>query len=127
MAKGGRVIWNELVTGNQKGSGDFLAGLFGWERKEVDMGPMGTYTLFQADGQDVAGMMDPLTEFSRNRPPFWSLYVEVDDVDACAERAEALGGAKIAGPEDIPDVGRVCMVTDPDGTPICMMKPLPSA
>lgn len=127
MAKGGKVIWNELVTTNQKASGDFLASLFGWERKEVDMGPMGTYTLFQADGQDVAGMMDPLTEFSRSRPPFWSLYVEVDDVDACAERAEVLGGAKIAGPEDIPNVGRVCMVTDPDGTPICMMKPLPPA
>lgn len=123
MAKGGRILWNELITDDQKACGDFFTGLLGWQRKEVDAGPMGTYTLFQVGGEDVAGMMNPVTEFSKGRPPFWSAYIEVDDVDACAAKAEELGGKVIAIPADIPDVGRVCMITDPSGAPVCLITP----
>lgn len=123
MAKGKGILWNELVTQDQKACGDFFAGLLGWDRKEVDAGPMGIYTLFQVDGKDVAGMMNPLTDYSKARPPFWSAYIEVDDVDACVAKVEELGGAVIAAPEDIPNVGRVCMIEDPAGAPICLMKP----
>ena len=84
---------------------------------------MGTYTLFQADGKDVAGMMNPLTDFSKGRPPFWAAYIEVVDVDASAVKAVQLGGKLIETPGDVPDVGRVCMITDPSGAPICLMTP----
>lgn len=127
MASGKRVLWNELVTTDQKACGDFFAGLLGWDRKEVDMGPMGVYTLFQANGEDVAGMMNPLSDYSKARPPFWAVYVEVDDVDECAAKVKNLGGAVIAAPEDIPDVGRVCMISDPTGAPVCLMKPVAAA
>lgn len=50
-------IWHELVTADQPTSGAFFSELFGWTRKKVDAGPFGTYTLFQMNGQDVAGMI----------------------------------------------------------------------
>lgn len=118
-----KFVWNELITSNQKASGDFFCELFGWERQEVDMGPMGVYTLFKEDGDDVAGMMDPLTDYSQSRPPFWSAYIQVDDVDAYAAKAEELGGMIIAPPENVPNVGRVCMLADPEGAPVCLMAP----
>ncbi|NNG04087.1 MAG: VOC family protein [Inquilinus sp.] len=120
----GTFIWNELVTTDQERCGAFYGALLGWTRKDVDMGPMGTYTLFQQDGRDVAGMMDPTTEYSRARPPHWSAYVAVDDIDACFERVAALGGEIIAAPEDIPGVGRVGMIADPTGAPLCFMTPI---
>ena len=118
-----KFIWNELVTSDQNTSGEFFSKLFGWERQEIDTGAQGTYTLFQEDGQDVAGMMNPATDYSRSRPPFWAGYIEVDDVDAYVSKVEELGGNIIAPPEDIPNVGRVCMISDPSGAPICLMAP----
>jgi len=127
MIEDATFIWNELVTTDQQACGAFYSALLGWTRKEVDAGPAGTYTVFQNDGRDVAGMMNPATEFSRARPPFWSAYIAVRDIDACAARVAELGGKVIAGPEDIPDVGRVCMLTDPTGAPVCLMTPAGNA
>jgi predicted enzyme related to lactoylglutathione lyase len=127
MTKRASFVWNELVPIDQKVCGDFYSDLLGWSRKEVDMGRLGIYTVFQQDGADVAGMMNPATEFSKRRPPFWSAYIAVEDIDACVGRVIELGGEIIAPPEDIPDVGRVCMLTDPSGAPVCLMTPLKRA
>lgn len=56
MNEPGTFIWNELVTPDQHIAGPFYSGLFGWDRREVDAGPLGTYTLFRRHGQDVAGI-----------------------------------------------------------------------
>lgn len=120
----GTFIWNELITPDQQKCGDFYAALLDWSRKEVE-GPVGPYTLFRKNGKDVAGMMNPETEYSRARPPFWSAYIAVDDIDACVARVPALGGEIIAPPVDVPGIGRVCMLADPMGAPICLMTPEP--
>jgi predicted enzyme related to lactoylglutathione lyase len=123
MSTHGKFIWNELVTSDQKTCGEFYSKLLSWSRKEVDMGPLGTYTLFQQGGKDIAGMMKPATDYSQSRGPWWSAYIAVDDIDGCAARVVDLGGEIIAPPEDIPGVGKVCMLTDPSGAPVCLMTP----
>ncbi len=123
MSNGGEFIWNELITHDQKTSGKFYSELFGWQRKEVDAGPLGVYTMFQRDGKDVAGMMNPTIEYTQKLGPRWYAYVAVGDVDETAARAVDLGGTIIAGPEDIPGVGRLCLLADPTGAPIRLMKP----
>ncbi len=120
------IIWNELVTSNQNQSGEFFNKLLGWECTEIHTGQHGTYTLFRKDDVEVAGMMNPVSDYSQNRPPFWIAYIKVDDVDAHVSKVEKLGGKVIASPEDIPNVGRVCMISDPSGAPICLMAPIPS-
>jgi predicted enzyme related to lactoylglutathione lyase len=92
-------IWNELITSDQKTSGDFYSQIFGWERKEVDAGPLGTYTIFRHNDKDVAGMMNPTIDYTRKLGARWYAYVAVEDIDACTARAEELGGTLIAGPE----------------------------
>jgi predicted enzyme related to lactoylglutathione lyase len=96
MKVSGIFTWHELVTSDRNVCGEFCSTLFGWERHEINMGPHGTYTLFQKSGNEVAGMTDPLTEYARTRAPFWAGYVEVDDVDACAAMVEGLGGKTVA-------------------------------
>lgn len=59
MADDNPFIWHELVTAHQGASGAFFCGLLGWTQRRVDAGVFGTYTLFQANGRDVAGMMNP--------------------------------------------------------------------
>ena len=115
-------IWHELVTPDQARSGQFFCGLFGWTRREVDAGPFGTYTLFQKNGQDVAGMMNPTAD-TPDKGSFWHAYVAVEDVDACARMAPLLGGRLLVGPHDVPDVGRICVVADPTGAVAHLMQP----
>jgi hypothetical protein len=124
MIEHGTFFWNQLVTTDQKKSGDFYCELFGWSRREVDAGPFGSYTLFQHDGKDVGGMMNPTTDYSRSRPSWWQAFIAVADVDACAVRIMQLGGAVIEPPHDIPGVGRACLLADPMGAPVCLMTPV---
>ena len=115
-------IWHELVTSDQNKSGTFFTELFGWTKTEVDAGKFGTYTLFQKNGQDVAGMMNHTPE-TPSKESFWHSYINVDDVDSCAERASTLGGKVIVPPHDVPDVGRICIVEDPTGAIAHLMQP----
>jgi len=116
-------IWHELVTSDQKKSGSFFIELLGWTSKEVDAGEFGTYTLFQKDGQDVAGMMNPTSNTPGDKS-YWHSYIAVEDVDICAKRTSELGGKVLVPPHDIPDVGRICIVSDPTGAVTHLMQPI---
>jgi predicted enzyme related to lactoylglutathione lyase len=124
MVEHGTFIWNELITTDQKKSGDFYSELVGWSRREVDAGPLGTYTVFQKDGKDVASMMNPTVDYTQSRPPSWYAYISVDDIDTLASRVTQLGGEIIVPPQDVPGVGRVCMLSDPTGAVIRLMTPI---
>ena len=116
-------IWQELVTPDQEVSGAFFSKLFGWNLKQVDAGEFGTYTLFQKEGQDIAGMMNP-TPDTPGKGSYWHSYIAVEDVDNCAMQATELGGKVLVLPHDVPDVGRVCAVSDPTGAIIHLMQPI---
>jgi predicted enzyme related to lactoylglutathione lyase len=124
MIDHGTFLWNELVTSDQKKCGTFYCELLGWTRKEVDSGPFGIYTVFQHKGKDVAGMMNPTIEYTKSRLPSWYAYIAVEDVDACASRVEQMGGKIIEPPADVHGVGRVCMLADPTGAVVRLMKPM---
>jgi predicted enzyme related to lactoylglutathione lyase len=59
-------------------------------------------------------------------PPNWGSYVTVADVDATARTAVELGGKVVHGPQDIPGVGRMAVIVDPQGAAlsvICYSQP----
>lgn len=116
-------IWQELVTSDQEASGAFFSKLLGWNLKQVDAGAFGTYTLFQKEGQDIAGMMSP-TPDTPGKGSYWHSYIEVEDIDNCAKQAIALGGKVLVPPHDVPDVGRICAVSDPTGATVHLMQPV---
>lgn len=129
MVNYGTIMWNELVTADQKKAGDFYSGLLGWTRKEIDAGPLGTYTIFQKDNKDVAGMMNPTkTDYEQeSKPPRWNTYIAVEDIEAVAARVTELGGKILEPVNDIPNTGKVCMIADPTGAMILLMQPAPEA
>ncbi|MFC2026778.1 VOC family protein [Chloroflexota bacterium] len=116
-------IWNELDTTDQKESGAFFNKLLGWTLKEVDAGEFEIYTIFQKDGQDIAGMMNPTPE-SPKKQSQWQTYIAVDDVDVCAEKTVKLGGKVLVPPHDVPEFGRVCLIADPTGATVPLVTPI---
>jgi predicted enzyme related to lactoylglutathione lyase len=53
----------------------------------------------------------------------WIAHVQVEDVDATAARAKALGGRIFKEPTDIPTVGRFAVIADPQGAAIAIFTP----
>ncbi len=121
----GTFTWNYLVTEDQEVSGDFYSQLFGWEKREVNAGPFGTYTIFSQNGKDVAGMMNATVDYTRKIGSRWYAFVAVEDIDVSMTKAKELGATVITGPDDVPGVGRTCLLADPKGALIPLMQPAP--
>jgi hypothetical protein len=49
--------------------------------------------------------------------------VLVDDVDAIAAKAKALGGKIVVEPFDVATIGRLAVLVDPQGAAIAVLKP----
>jgi predicted enzyme related to lactoylglutathione lyase len=109
----GAFSWCELMTPDVASAKRFYGELFGWEMLDMPMEDM-TYTVLKAAGGPVGGIL-PTPKAAAGMPPHWGIYVTVEDVDATALRAVALGGKICMGPQDIPNVGRFCVIQDPSG------------
>lgn len=112
----GTFSWVELMTSDLKGAEAFYGKLFGWAFKDGPINGM-EYRIVAAGDQDVGGLM-ALPENLKQAPPSWGAYVTVDDVDETSRQAESLGGKVLMQPHDIPTVGRIAVIQDPQGAVI---------
>lgn len=124
--KHGDFIWYELLTGDADAAQAFYGPLVGWTY--TDSGQEGMdYRIFHAGETPIGGLMAITPDMaSHGARPTWLGYVTVDDVDKCVESIEHGGGKTMMPAMDIPDVGRIAMVTDPQGAPFYVMKPASS-
>lgn len=116
-------IWYELMTSDTKAARAFYGEVVGWHAEAF--GLTGDYTLLGPPGADkVAGLMPLPPEVSAaGGRPMWLGYVAVRDVDARAAAIEEAGGAIRRAPFDIPEVGRVAVVADPQGATFMLIQP----
>jgi predicted enzyme related to lactoylglutathione lyase len=121
----GDFIWYELMTTDAEGAKGFYDALVGWNIGESAPEYNGYRMINRTDGKFAGGVL-PLTDEMQQRGarPAWLGYIYVPDVDEAAESIERSGG-KTLMKHDIPNVGRIAMVTDPQGAPFYVMKPLP--
>ena len=115
----GTVTWNELIT-TDPAAIKFYEQVLGVTTSTVDMGP-GEYTLFHVNDQMVGGSTPPPME---GVPNHWHVYFAVEDADATAAKATELGGSVMVAPFDTP-VGRIAILTDPQGAVFSVLKPAP--
>lgn len=116
----GDHIWYELLTTDPEAASDFYTYVVGWKVRGSGQPGM-DYRLWSApDGADVGGLMK--TPDGASMPPIWLGYVGVSDVDAKAVEVTRSGGAIHMPPTDIPNVGRLAMVADPQGVIFYVMR-----
>jgi predicted enzyme related to lactoylglutathione lyase len=117
----GTPTWNECVTGDVKAAAAFYAEVLGMGSEDMDMGEAGTYTvLTNVEGRQIGGCMD-LGMFPEGTRPHWNVYFNVEDVDASVTQAERLGATTLAPAMDVPGVGRMAMLADPQGATFWVM------
>jgi len=119
----GVFVWDELGTSDADGAQRFYEQVFGWTTS--DMGEeYGGYRIFNRGETGVAGVM---TLPDSSIPPHWQPYVAVGDPDATTAKAKELGGSVLAEPMDVPKVGRIAVLSDPQGAVFGIIKPEPSS
>lgn len=121
--KHGDFIWYELLTTDADAAAAFYGKVLIWSVADSGMPGM-DYRIINAGAHSVGGLMQITQEMANGGArPTWLSYVAVDDVDACVTSIEHGGGRIMMPAMDIPDVGRMAMVTDPQGAPFYVMKP----
>lgn len=120
--KHGDFVWYELMTTDAGAAQEFYAPLLGWSLADSGHPDM-DYRLASKNGVDVAGLMQLSPEMTAGGArPAWLGYIAIDDVDASVAALEKAGGLVMMPATDIPGVGRMAMVTDPQGAPFYVMK-----
>lgn len=114
----GTFSWIELGTSDQEAAKRFYTQLFGWTAQDNPIGDDAYYTMLHLDGKPVAGLYRVPPEMGI--PPRWTSYITVDDVDTTTAQVELLGGSVIEQPFDIAEFGRMSLLQDPTGAPICL-------
>ena len=116
----GAFSWSELMTREPEAAAAFYGKLFGWRVESMDMGG-GPYHLVKVGDTSVGGIMKTPAD-AGPMPPAWGCYVTVDDADAIVAQAVALGGQVVVPAMDIPGVGRMAVIADPQGAALSVMQ-----
>lgn len=123
IAAGTTFPWHELYVPDAEAGKSFYKEALGWDSQDFDMGEMGNYPMLIANGKPIAGIMGTANNPDMSSvPPHWSVYVAVEDVDSTVSKVESLGGSVVVPAMDVPSVGRMCLLQDPQGAHFWVYK-----
>lgn len=121
--KPGHGGWHELHATDGGSALEFYGAQFGWQKvRAMDMGPMGTYLMFNCGaGEPVGGMMN-----DANAPrPYWLYVFNVEDIERGREAVQGNGGSVLMGPHEVPSGEWVIHARDPQGARFALVGPKP--
>ena len=125
-AVGKTFVWHEVYAPDAEAAVSFYTQALGFGTQKMEMGEMGSYTMLTKDGVGVAGVLSTNQPEMQGVPPHWATYLAVDDVDAKVEACKALGATVAVPAMDIPTVGRMALIADPQGAHIWLFTPDPN-
>lgn len=115
----GAFSWSELTTPDPAAAASFYGQLFGWQIAEPQA-EMGGYRVVSLGDAMIAGISAPFPG-APAAPPNWGCYVTVSNADDTAAKCVALGGKTLVAPMDVPGVGRMAVLQDPQGAVLSVM------
>lgn len=123
----GDFIWYELMSADPEAAKTFYDEVVGWNIGPAVADYNGYRMIERSDGKPAGGILPLTAEMQQHGArPTWLGYIHVADVDQAAREIEQDGG-KLLMSHDIPNVGRIALVTDPSGAHFYIMKPTPPA
>ena len=117
----GTPSWVDLGAPDPAAAARFYGELFGWTFEPA--GPVeetGGYGMFTLRGKNVAGLGP---QMDQSKPPYWSTYISVADVEATLARVEVDGGRILMEAMDVFEAGRMAIVADPTGAQLSLWQP----
>jgi predicted enzyme related to lactoylglutathione lyase len=116
----GDIVWYELLTSDPKGAIPFYASVVGWTTQAWQGAD---YTMWVGSHGPLGGVMQlPDAARTMGAPPYWQANVQVASVDETVAKVKQLGG-QVHVTEDVPEVGRIAVISDPQGAVIAVFQP----
>lgn len=116
----GTPAWFELSVADPDAALAFYEAVADWRVAPSPIPGQGEDRIAEADGTPVAGIRRAMP----GAPGLsgWTVHFATRDVDAMIARVVDLGGRIRSGPVDIPQVGRVALVSDPQDVVFAVMN-----
>jgi predicted enzyme related to lactoylglutathione lyase len=119
----GRFLWYELMSSDVDAATDFYTPIMGWGTQEWAAGGQ-PYTMWMRGEAPVGGLMAlPAEAAAAGAPPHWLAYIGTPDIDATVARAGELGAQVLVPTMDLPDIGRMTILCDPQGAAFAVYQP----
>ncbi len=112
------VVHWEFWSEDPEAVSDFYEKVFDWKIRHM---PEMNYRLVETGGEGGinGGIMTPQ---KGPWPGNLALYIDVDNLDAYAEKIRAAGGKIVVEKMDVPGVGQLSLFEDPDGRVLGLWK-----
>lgn len=115
----GKLFWYELQTPDAAAAETFYSAVVGWT-VAVHPGSNPPYRLLHdGAGRGIAGM----TTARAGESAHWVMYVGTEHVEDTAAHIQRLGGATVSPLVEMPGVGRMQTIRDPQGATFVLMTP----
>ncbi len=124
MATHGHFHWNELLTKDVERAKKFYQQTIGWSFEQMPMPDGAAYWVASIGGKPVGGIFPTDRPGFEGVPEAWMSYLAVDDVDARVKKATAAGARLMKPVSDVPNVGRIAILTEPGGAGVGWMTPV---
>jgi predicted enzyme related to lactoylglutathione lyase len=120
----GSIGWVDLTVENANDLKDFYQAVVGWEASEFDMGGYFDYVMGPpGSGSGVAGVCHARGT-NEGLPAQWMIYITVGNLDESISQCTERGGRIIAGPRNMGEHGRYCVLKDPAGAVAALIEPV---
>jgi uncharacterized protein len=122
----GRFLWFENLTRDVQAASGFYASAIGWSAQQAEVGGQPYAMLFNGPAP-IAGL-HPIPP-GAPQPPCWLSYVGTPDIRETTALAESLGAKVHMRLMEIPTVGTISVMQDPQGAMFAAYQPaaLPSS
>lgn len=114
----GRFTWFEQLSKDPSAAARFYGETLSWKTENVPMGGS-SYTMLKVGDEGVGGLSNLPQGLDT---PHWISYVSVEDVTTTARRVVANGGKALMDAFDIPGVGKMQPVADPQGAAFFLFR-----
>jgi predicted enzyme related to lactoylglutathione lyase len=113
----GKFVWFECITPDPRRAQAFYAEVLGWKVTPMNMGDR-TYDMIALGERPIGGYI----KADAGARPYWRACLSVADVDAATREAAAAGAKILEQPFDMPTVGRIATIADPQGAVVRLFR-----
>jgi predicted enzyme related to lactoylglutathione lyase len=108
------VVHFEIMGKDGKKLQEFYSNLFNWE---IDSSNPMNYGLVKGGEGGIGGGVG-----QGDGPPYVTVYIQVDDLQAYLDKVEKLGGKTLVPVTEIPNMVTFALFADPEGNSVGLFK-----
>ena len=109
------VVHFEIGGRDSEKTQKFYTELFGWQTE-----PAGPAAMISTGSDE--GIQGHITALDHEPFNYVTIYVQVENIQACLDKAESLGGKTLIPPTEVPGMGAFAWFADIDGNTIGLWK-----